>query len=234
MEQIGIRECGRRLGVSDTAVHKAIKTGRVTIAGRTPASNRPLVGWPLVRDQWQANTNEGYRTHIGEAAQVTVSHKPPPGIRQRQIVGSKPKPEPKPKPVKPAKPEKPAAAPKPTPTPKPAPDVPREAPPDVLPPASAPVVPEPQTGPSYAQSRAIREAYQARLAKLEYEEKSGKLVPVDQVKADAFNAARQVRDALLNISGRIAHQLAHEKDPARISARIDDEIREALSGLAAG
>src|SRR5688500_5153193 len=37
------------------------------------------------------------------------------------------------------------------------------------------------SGPSYAQSRANREAYLARLAKLEFEEKSGKLVDVEEM-----------------------------------------------------
>ena len=36
----------------------------------------------------------------------------------------------------------------------------------------------------------------ARLAKLEYEEKSGKLVSADEVKARAFRMARGARDAL--------------------------------------
>lgn len=230
MDQIGIRECARRLGVSDTAVHKAIKAGRVSIVGRTAASNRPLVGWPRARDEWMANTNEAHRTHILPGA-VVAGNTPPPAMRARAeppaVAGSKSK----------DKAAQPGARAKP-PGPAKRADVPRETapPPDVLPPqASAPLTPEPAAGaPSYAQSRAIREAYQARLAKLEYEEKSGKLVAVDQVKADAFRAARALRDALLNISGRIAHQLAHEKDPARISARIDGEIREALRAVAGG
>ena len=39
--------------------------------------------------------------------------------------------------------------------------------------------------PSYAASRAVKEAYLARLAKLDYEEKAGKLVRVDDVKIAA-------------------------------------------------
>lgn len=226
MELIGLRDCSRRLGVSDTAVRKAIAAGRITVEGTTATSNRPLVGWPLAKEQWLANTNESRRTHIGAAA-VVASHKPPelrPRTVTAPIAGSKPKK------------ETPKADPPPNrKAPPPRTEAPRETPPDILPtPASAPPPPEPASGPTYAQSRAIREAYQARLAKLEYEEKSGRLVPADQVKADAFKAARSLRDALLNISGRIAHQLAHEKDPARISARIDDEIRDVLRDVAGG
>lgn len=224
MELIGIREASRRLGVSDTAVHKAIKSGRVTIEGRTESSQRPLVGWPLVQQQWLASTDESKRNHIGAGAKVTASVKPPPAPKTGRppITGAKPKADPKPAKL-PAAERVPAPAVPPAPPPPPL-----EQPARDEPPASG------RNAPTYAESRAIREAYQARLARLDYEERSGKLVNADQVKADAFKAGRTVRDALLNISGRIAHQLASETDPARISARIDAEIREALKGLVAG
>lgn len=87
-------------------------------------------------------------------------------------------------------------------------------------------------GPSYAQSRAIREAYAARLAKLEYEEKTEKLIPVDKVKVDAFKLARTVRDAILNIPDRISNELAsYGNDPARIHERLTQELILALEEL---
>ncbi|HMZ13772.1 MAG TPA: hypothetical protein PLS04_06530, partial [Mycobacterium sp.] len=55
------------------------------------------------------------------------------------------------------------------------------------------------SGPNYAQSRAIKEAYNARLAKLEYEEKSGALVRADSVKVAWFNVLRVLRDRTLNL-----------------------------------
>jgi len=57
----------------------------------------------------------------------------------------------------------------------------------------------PVSGPSYAQSRAIREAYLARLAKIEYEERLGKLISRDEVQVAAFNKFRMFRDGMLNI-----------------------------------
>lgn len=86
--------------------------------------------------------------------------------------------------------------------------------------------------PSYAQSRAIREAYQARLAKLEYEERSGKLVAADAVKTQAFKVARSVRDALMNIPDRVASELAAETSPAAVHARLARELRDAIRELA--
>jgi len=84
---------------------------------------------------------------------------------------------------------------------------------------------------TYAQSRAIRENFQARLAKLEFEQKSGKLVDADDVKKQAFKAARTVRDSMLNIPDRIAAELAAETDTFKIHKRITDEIRKALESL---
>lgn len=55
-ELISIREASRRLEVSDTAVHKAIKSGRVTVAQMSDVG-RPLLSWPECQEQYKANTN---------------------------------------------------------------------------------------------------------------------------------------------------------------------------------
>jgi hypothetical protein len=89
-------------------------------------------------------------------------------------------------------------------------------------------------GPSYAQSRAIREAYQARLARLAYEEKAGKLVSADKVRITAFNTSRIVRDSILNIPDRIAHELAAETDPHRLHVMLTEALIEALEELTIG
>lgn len=82
------------------------------------------------------------------------------------------------------------------------------------------------------QSRAIKEAYLARLAKLEYEEKSGKLVSAADVKNEAFKVARIVRDNMLNIPDRVSAELAALTEPAQIHRFLTEEIRKALEGLA--
>lgn len=87
-------------------------------------------------------------------------------------------------------------------------------------------------GPSYAQSRAIREAYAARLAKIEYEERTQKLVAVDSVKVEAFKVGRTIRDAILNIPDRISNELAgYGDDPAKIHERLTQELILALEEL---
>jgi hypothetical protein len=191
-ELIGIREAARRLGVSDTAVHKAIKAGRVHIASRTEKSGRPLVAWPQTQDDWLANSDAAKRSHVGSRGSPRREADPEPAMKLKTNM--------QPEEVQQAE----------------------------------GIIADGQrvsAAPSYAQSRAIREAYQARLSKLEFEEKSGRLVEIEKVKAEAFKVARMVRDGLLNLPDRISHELAHETDPARAHKLLSDEIRMILTGL---
>lgn len=89
----------------------------------------------------------------------------------------------------------------------------------------------PASGPTYAQSRAVRELYLARLAKIEFEERAAKLVSRDEVTVAAFTKARTVRDNLLNIPDRLAAMLAAEVDPTQVHQILSDEIRKALIEL---
>jgi hypothetical protein len=89
-----------------------------------------------------------------------------------------------------------------------------------------------QSGPSYAQSRAIKEAYLARLKKLEYERELGALVDADQVRRDGYAAGKLVQSKMLAIPDRLAGQLAGMTDVAAIKRVLVDEIRYALSEVA--
>ena len=72
------------------------------------------------------------------------------------------------------------------------------------------------SGPTYSQSRAVRELYLARIAKIEFEERSAKLINRDEVTAAAFTKARTIRDNLLNIPDRLAAMLAAESDASMV------------------
>jgi hypothetical protein len=88
--------------------------------------------------------------------------------------------------------------------------------------------------PSYSQSRAIREAYLARLAKLDYldyEERSGKLVDAEEVARATTIMAMGTRDGLLAILSRIAPILAAETDEREVYQLLDEEIRRTLGSL---
>ena len=86
-------------------------------------------------------------------------------------------------------------------------------------------------GPTYAQSRAVRELYLARLARIEFEERSAKLVSRDEITVAAFTKARTVRDSLLNIPDRVASLLAAETNPVKVHNILSEEIRKALIEL---
>jgi hypothetical protein len=86
---------------------------------------------------------------------------------------------------------------------------------------------------SYAGSRAAREGYMARLAKLDYEQRSGKLVEADEVRAQIFALGRRARDRLLGIPDRLASILAGETDRAEIHRLLTEEITRSLTELSA-
>jgi hypothetical protein len=93
------------------------------------------------------------------------------------------------------------------------------------------VGPKPTGGPDYHQARAVKETYAAKLAKLEYEIKTGKLLPKDEVDVCFFNRARELRDRIQMIPRRVAARLAAETDPRTVEEILDSEIREALVDL---
>ncbi len=86
--------------------------------------------------------------------------------------------------------------------------------------------------PELNESRARREHYQAELSKLQVAQQRRELVPAEEVKKDAFQVGRSIREALANLADRLSHQLAGETDPAVIHQLLTDEHRDALLALA--
>lgn len=98
-------------------------------------------------------------------------------------------------------------------------------------------LPDQQSGlpggiPPYVQSRAIREAYEARIKKLDYEVKKGKLINADEVRVAAFNVARVTRDKLMNIPERLAPLLVGVGDIHEAHKLLGSEIRLICEELA--
>jgi hypothetical protein len=89
-----------------------------------------------------------------------------------------------------------------------------------------------QGGSQYAQARAQREHYAALLAKLEYEERAGRLVRKDQVEEAAFRTFRDFRDRMQDIPDRLSAILGAKTDPAEIHQILSAEIRTALNDFA--
>ncbi len=77
-------------------------------------------------------------------------------------------------------------------------------------PSESDIVPSQPGAVDFVTARTMREAFKAKMAKLEYEEKSGTLTDASRVKQDAFKAGRIIRDELLAIPDRMADVLAAE------------------------
>lgn len=80
-------------------------------------------------------------------------------------------------------------------------------------------------------AKAMKDAYQAQTAKLDYEERIGKLVDAKKVKRVYYNASRTVKNNLLAIPGRIAAEITGIKDDKEVENLITTEILIALEGL---
>jgi transcriptional regulator with XRE-family HTH domain len=71
-----------------------------------------------------------------------------------------------------------------------------------------------------------------KLAELELEERAGRLVSVDEVRADARRTAALVRTRLLAMGDRLAQQLACDcRRAVEVKVLIEREVSDAISGL---
>ncbi|MBF0213040.1 MAG: hypothetical protein HQM00_05670 [Magnetococcales bacterium] len=150
---ISIRAYARLRGVTEGAVRKAIKTGRISIEpDRTIDSDKADCEWDNNTNQLY---NEKYKENIGvssnNAKQNSSDYSTSESINKSHVrdIGT-----------------------------------------------------SENNIPSYQISRAVREAYLAKKARLDYEVRAGKLLSSDEVAKSAFNIARIVRDKILNIPRR--------------------------------
>jgi pyruvate/2-oxoglutarate dehydrogenase complex dihydrolipoamide acyltransferase (E2) component len=112
-------------------------------------------------------------------------------------------------------------------------------PPPVSQPAALPPMPQASDdarGVDYHKARAVRETYSARLAKLEFEERTGKLISKDEVDIKYFQLARQLRDRMQQIPRKVAPEIVAlvvaDPDVRGVTDILDVAIREALEDLA--
>lgn len=83
-------------------------------------------------------------------------------------------------------------------------------------------------------SRERKEHYQAELARLQALKEREELVPVDDVKRQAFSLGRSIRDNVMGIPDRVAPQLAAVQDSREVHRILSEELRTALRVLAHG
>ena len=81
------------------------------------------------------------------------------------------------------------------------------------------------TAGNFAKARAAREFYQAQLAKLDYQERMGSLVPKEQVRAAATAAARIIANLILTRPDRLAKALAGVSDVDGCRKILENDAR---------
>ena len=84
---------------------------------------------------------------------------------------------------------------------------------------------------SYVDARTRNEQIDILINTVKLQKEQGKLVPIEQVKSDAFEIGKKLREGLLNIPDRICDLLASENDPVRIHKSLTEEIKEVLESI---
>jgi hypothetical protein len=84
---------------------------------------------------------------------------------------------------------------------------------------------------SFLQARTAREQIKAKLDKLEYDRRTGKLVESEKVKEVAENAFKNVRDRLLILPRSLSAVLAGTSKASEAEQILTDAIFNALQGL---
>lgn len=165
--EISIRAYAARKGISDTAVRKAIKSGRITL------TKNGKINPALADRQWEANTDPAQVYAIKEDSSARTASSETASLANSGSIGV-----------------------------------------------------------SYQQSRAIREAYEARLKKLEFDERTGKLISTETVQREAFNAARKTRDMILNVPDKVIPLLIGKTDIHEMKEILRKELLRTLENLA--
>ena len=90
---------------------------------------------------------------------------------------------------------------------------------------------EKQSGLTLIKAKTMKEAYHAQIARIVFQERSGKLVEAQGVKETIIEAAALIRNALQRIPERIAARVAAEPDVDRCYDLLEREIEQVLDEL---
>ena len=89
-----------------------------------------------------------------------------------------------------------------------------------------------QGGASYGQAKTIEMVFRAKLRRLEFETKQGKLIEAEVYRKTTANALRGFRDGLLGLPDRLATTIAAESDPKKVHLALKTEISRQLEAAA--
>jgi hypothetical protein len=93
-----------------------------------------------------------------------------------------------------------------------------------------PTPPGQQAGASFGQAKTIEMVFRAKLRRLEFETKQGKLIDAEAYRRAAADAFRMFRDGLLGIPDRLAMTIAAESD---LKTEITRELEAASNAVLA-
>ncbi len=85
---------------------------------------------------------------------------------------------------------------------------------------------------SYSAAKTLGESYKAENARLDLEERLGRLADRDETRRLTMDVFRVLRDRLLSIPARLQDRLAAAKDPTALRILLHDAIRDELDSLA--
>jgi hypothetical protein len=87
-------------------------------------------------------------------------------------------------------------------------------------------------GASFGQARTIEMVFRAKLRRLEFETKQGRLIEAEAVRKRIAEHVRALRDGLLGLPDRLSSSLAAENDPRKIHVLLKTELTRELEALA--
>ena len=87
-------------------------------------------------------------------------------------------------------------------------------------------------GTSFGQARTVEMVFRAKLRKLEFETRQGRLIEVEAVRKTVANAVRALRDGILGLPDRLATVLAAESDAKKVHVTLQTELTRELETLA--
>ena len=89
-----------------------------------------------------------------------------------------------------------------------------------------------QAGASFGQARTIEMVFRAKLRRLEFETKQGRLIEAEAVRKTVADAVRSLRDGILGLPDRLATVLAAESDSKKVHVTLKTELSRELEALA--
>jgi hypothetical protein len=89
-----------------------------------------------------------------------------------------------------------------------------------------------QAGASFGQARTIEMVFRAKLRRLEFETKQGRLIEAEVVRRRIAEHVRALRDGLLGLPDRLSSTLAAETDQRKVHVLFKNELTRELEALA--